>query len=167
MVSACCIATQKQLEEGSNSIHVFVQLPKLRLNLNGSFVRDGDMLPYLPRVLQLPKLRLNLNGSFVRDGAMLWLGGHGPLALNQGCSNALALGAILSPPTKLVLKFDLCIYIYIYIDPSLIFDPKIYTLSLPPPKYLQITPMKHQKKKKKIDRPPLLPNCPKNNMKNL
>ena len=27
-----------QLEEGSNSIHVFVQPPKLRLNLNSSFV---------------------------------------------------------------------------------------------------------------------------------
>ena len=58
-------------EEGSNSIHVFVQLPKPRLNLNGSFVRNGAMLPHLTRVLQLPKLRLNLNGSFVRDGAML------------------------------------------------------------------------------------------------
>ena len=42
-----------------------------RLNLNGSFVREGAMLPHLTRVLQLPKLRLNLNGSFVRDGAML------------------------------------------------------------------------------------------------
>ena len=84
MVLACCIATQKQLEEeGSNSIHVFVQLPKLRLNLNGSFVRDGDMLPYLPRVLQLPKLRMNLNGSFVRDGAI----------------NVMTRGAIHRPPT--------------------------------------------------------------------
>ena len=111
MVLACCIATQKQLEEeGSNSIHVFVQLPKLRLNLNGSFVRDGDMLPYLPRVLQLPKLRMNLNGSFVRDGDML---PYLPRVLQlpklrmnlngsfvrDGAINVMTRGAIHRPPT--------------------------------------------------------------------
>ena len=57
------------------------------------------------------------------------------------------------PPPQLFWKFDLCIYI----DTSLIFDSKIYTLS-PPPKYLQITPWNIPKKKKKNSTD--LPFCP-------